>query len=259
MNIIIPSRSILHKLNPIGLGTSAVESLVSYFCRLANSHSCSTMDLAQLVIEHIASERWSAYQSIGGKNRFVWYERSISGIGQSAQLWAETLSTLTSIPSLSWLTMTPLQPIIASKGMMSTQERWCSHCFNEDLLQNKTPYFRLAWDIGINKICDKHQVALTEYCPHCKKNNVRHSANFVVPGWCTSCHHFLGLQAIEKPPLLDDKELERTREIESLLMLFSESRLSTNLSTLHKTIEILIQKLDNDVNAHFAKRIGVQK
>lgn len=102
-------------------------------------------------------------------------------------------------------------------------------------------------------------MALTEHCPHCKKNNVRHSANFVVPGWCTACHHFLGLQELETPPLLDEKELERTQEIENLLMLFSEPGLSTDLSILHKAIETLIQKLDNDVNAHFAKRIGVQK
>lgn len=38
-------RSILHAVMPIGLGTPQVESLTSYFCRLANSHACTTNDL----------------------------------------------------------------------------------------------------------------------------------------------------------------------------------------------------------------------
>lgn len=40
-------RSTLHALEPIGLGTPEVESLLSYFCRLAVSHSVSAAALCR--------------------------------------------------------------------------------------------------------------------------------------------------------------------------------------------------------------------
>lgn len=252
-------RSVLHALAPIGMATAQVESLSSYFCRLANSHSCSSLDLAQFVIDRIAPDRWATCLGVEGKSRFLWYERSISGLGSSAQLWAQTLSTLTTVPFLHRLTLAPLQSVTASRGMVSNQERWCPRCLQEDLAQGRAPYFRLAWDVGPNKICGKHQTELMEHCPHCKKSRVRHSASYVVPGWCTACGAFLGVSDSPCAAVAHEGDIERTNEIEDLLAASSGADISADLEALHKAIETLAERLDNGVGAHFAKRIGVRK
>lgn len=262
MNPTSTPRSVLHALPPIGLGTSEVESLTSYFCRLANSHSCSTNDLAQFVIDHIEPGRWATYQGVEGKSRFVWHQRAISGLGDSALTWASALSELTSQSCLHRLTLLPLQSVVAPKGLMATQSRWCPHCLHDDLEQNKTPYFRLVWDMSLNKVCTRHQTELTACCPHCRQSNVRHASSYVIPGWCTACNCFLGQP--EKVGPIQHKssrqlELEQATQIGSLVATTSSNAFFCDLELLHDTIDTLIGELDAGVAAHFSKRLGVRK
>lgn len=264
-------RSALHALAAIGLGTPDVESLTSYFCRLANSHACTTSDLAKFVVERIDPGRWETHQGDPHKCRYTWHERSISGIGPSALSWASALAQLTGVGSLSQLTLLALQGCVTPKGLMAVQSRWCPHCLHEDLAQGRTPYLRLAWDIGIVKICARHGVPLWARCPHCKKSNVRHSANVVVPGWCTSCGHFLG----QEPPAAEPSpcQEERTRALAmqtglvgELLAATSsgeqdsqEIRFTPGIDALHRCIDGLITRLDGGMAAQFARRLGVSK
>ncbi|MGG5150965.1 TniQ family protein [Alcaligenes aquatilis] len=262
MNPIPTPRSVLHALAPIGLGTSDVESLTSYFCRLANSHSCSTNDLAQFVIDHIEPGRWATYQGVEGKSRFIWHQRAISGLGDSALTWASALSELTSQSSLHRLTLLPLQSVIAPKGLMATQSRWCPHCLHDDLEQKKTPYFRLAWDIGLNKVCANHRAELIARCPHCLQSNVRHAAAYVIPGWCTACTQFLGYSQVCGPKRQTEKhgiETQQAATVSGLLSATSGPNFLPDLEKTHDAIDTLIGQLDGGVAAHFARRLGVRK
>lgn len=266
----IPPRSVLHALEPIGLGTPEVESLTSYFCRLANSHSCTTNDLAKFVIERIEPDRWNTYQMIFEKGRFVWYERSISGLGESALSWVSVLTALTGVSTLQQLTLLPLRDCVAAKGLMATQARWCPQCFAEDQACGHQPYFRLAWDIGINKTCVRHGVRLTARCPHCEASNVRHSATYVVPGWCTACGHFLGdatqteaaaCEPAKATPTLEARQADCVGHLlESTSTPMEVGSLPVaQIDALHLAIEHLIENLDGGVAAHFARRLGLRK
>ncbi|WP_368647348.1 TniQ family protein [Castellaniella ginsengisoli] len=261
-------RSTLHALPPLGLGTSEVESLTSYFCRLANSHACTTNDLSKFIIERIEPGRWETHQGTSGKSRFVWYQRSISGLGDSALSWAGMLSALTGVTTLRQLTLLPLQGCVASKGLMATQARWCPHCLAEDQREGRQPYFRLAWDISMNRICSRHHAELVARCPHCSASNIRHTANFVVPGWCTACDCFLGSFLPEgqaAPPTVEQKlEIEQARCIGQLLAAMSTSpktgpSFTPDIASFHQGIERLIGDMDGGVAAHFARRLGVRK
>lgn len=259
-------RSVLHALEPIGLGTAQVESLTSYFCRLTNSHACTTNDLTQLVIDKVEQGRWNTYYAGDGKSRFVWHERSVSGVGDGALTWASVLSELTGISGLDRLTLLPLRSVLAPKALMAQQARWCPHCLDEDLRSGKTPYLRLAWDIGVNKFCATHRTRLVSQCGQCKRSNVRHTANFVVPGWCTACDHFLGYPEQLGPDTKGQEEevilLEQSQKIGELLAISSnglEPRFQADLQGLHTAIEKLTDELDGGVCAHFAKRIGMRK
>ncbi len=255
-------RSVLHALPPIGLRTSEVESLTSYFCRLANSHSCSTNDLAQFVIDRIEPGRWATYQGVKGKSRFVWHQRAISGLGDSALTWASALSELTSQSCLHRLTLLPLQSVVAPKGLMATQSRWCPHCLHDDLEHKKTPYFRLAWDIGLNKVCANHQAELIARCPHCLKSNVRHAAAYVIPGWCTTCTQFLGYPEVGGPKRQTEKrqiEIEQVAAVGELLAATSKQDFFSDLDKCHESIDRLIGELNGGMAAQFARRLGVRK
>lgn len=261
-------RSTLHALPPIGLGTAEVESLTSYFCRLANSHACTTNDLAKFIIERIEPGRWETHQGTPGKSRFVWYQRSISGVGDSALNWAGMVSALTGVTMLQRLTLLPLQGCIAAKGLMATQARWCPHCLADDQREGRQPYFRLAWDIGLNRVCARHCTALVARCPHCSASNVRHTANFVVPGWCTACGCFLGNPIPEGPtaPLTAEQKLkiEQASHIGHLLAAMSAFHeagpaFTPDIESFHQGVERLIGDMDGGVAGHFARRLGVRK
>lgn len=259
-------RSVLHALEPIGLGTPEVESLTSYFCRLANSHACTTNDLTQLIIDKVAPGRWNAHQPDESKSRFVWHERSVSGVGEGALTWASVLSELTGILGLDRLTLLPMRSVLAPKALMALQARWCPNCFDDDQRCGRVPFFRLAWDIGVNKTCLKHRVPLVSNCGHCGRSNVRNNANFVIPGWCTACDHFLGCPEHVGPKQMnaemDALSLEQSRMIGELLAVSSESSgvgFQADLDSMHSAIERLTENLDGGVCAHFAKRIGMRK
>lgn len=88
-------RSALHALQPFGQGTAEVESLLSYFCRLAVSHSTSTLILSRTVANLVKHEISADYD---------WHERQISGIGESAVTWSAALAALTTVGGLDSLT-----------------------------------------------------------------------------------------------------------------------------------------------------------
>lgn len=51
MNDDFNPRSVLHALEPFGLDTPYLESLTSYFCRLAHSHGMTAVQLARWILE----------------------------------------------------------------------------------------------------------------------------------------------------------------------------------------------------------------
>ena len=264
VSVPIVPRSTLHSLQPIGLGAPEVESLASYFCRLANSHSCRTNDLAQFVIDKVSPGRWNTYQSAEGKSRFVWFERSVSGLAEGALTWASALSELTGVVGLDRLTLLPLCSVLSPKALMAQNARWCPHCLEEDRVSGLPPYFRLSWDIGLVKRCAKHHIPLVHQCPHCDKSNIRHSASFVVPGWCTSCDHFLGAPELlgpykNTPDDLEELRSQQASQVGELLALSSSTGFDVQLEAMHQTIELLCEELDGGVCSHFAKRLGVRK
>ena len=53
----VPKRSLLHPLEPIGIGTPFVESLTSYIARLAEVHAVTVSDLAGYVLAACANPR----------------------------------------------------------------------------------------------------------------------------------------------------------------------------------------------------------
>lgn len=243
-------RSILHALEPIGVGSPALESLMSYFCRLAVSHSVSLVSLAREVASKLESEL---------RDDFVWHERNLSGLGASALSWSGALSALTSVERLDRLTLLTWQDVLSAKGIAHRTPHWCPQCLAEDRGSGKSPYFRLLWDVAAVTACHEHRVELRSACPHCGRSKTRHSAAYVVPGWCTHCGGFLGdINADQLVPASSDA-LWNSRQVG--LLLEKQAALATppGQGRFREALREIITQMDGGQGTRFARRIGLAK
>jgi len=251
MNKVLNPRSTLHALRPSGYGTADVESLLSYFCRLAVSHATSVALLARNVADAMGSEL---------REGFDWHERNLSGVGEAAQTWASSLSAMTGVGNLDHLTLGMWRDVLAPTGLAaSSGGRWCPDCFEEDRLQGGSPYFRLAWDVGAVKACSKHGVRLEEVCPDCGRTGTRHRATYVVPGWCTHCCVFLGRHAKAPSLPVNSGEIWVADQVGQVLAAQASLNEPPQRRRLQDAIRDLVARLDGGKGALFAKRIEVSK
>jgi len=245
-------RSALHALEPFGVGTSDVESLQSYFCRLALSHSTTTQELSRLVARRIGQEI---------AHDFKWHQRQISGIRESALTWSSALSALTTVTGLDELTFRPWHKVISQNGLsIATRGQFCPACFAEDKATGRQPYFRLAWELKTVAVCGRHRTLLVQHCPACFKDNVRHAAAFVVPGWCTHCGEFLGNPAQDQEHhSIEPTAMWTARQVGELVATQTTMTELPVHANLVEAIKLIITEMDGGQSAVFARRIGVAK
>ena len=252
MNPATNPRSLLHALQPIGVGTPEVESLLSYFCRLSHSHSASTLSLARRVAELFEHDV---------EKYFMWHERKISGLRESALTWSSALSALTSVPDLDGLTFVRWRGAISQNGLsMVSKGQFCPVCLAQDKASGQTPYFRLAWESRAVSVCPQHRVPLTQCCPTCGKDNIRHAASFVVPGWCTKCGEFLGKPRDELPGNVCDAE-QVWKAVQVGKLVAAQDRLvrTVDRQTLMDALTRIIDETDGGRPSTFASRVGIAK
>ncbi|MEZ2352132.1 TniQ family protein [Caballeronia sp. RCC_10] len=244
--LLIP-RSLLNPVAPIGVGTPEVESMVSYFCRLALSHCISATKLGHTV------ERGMQWRLPDG---WRWHAINLSGMSDTAHDWVCALSKLTSVENLASLTLLPWRDVIAEQGARATSAQWCPHCLADDRAAGATPYFRLSWDVGVVSACSKHKTRLVHACPDCGRANTRHNSIYVVPGWCTSCGGFLG--AGDSEPATS-AEIWIAGQLGATLSVQYSLTSRPSLAALLDGIRELVQRLDDGKSAKFARRIGLPK
>lgn len=240
-------RSTLHALQPMGVATPEVESLLSYTCRLAVSHSVSVAALSRKIAEAFG---WQY------SNKREWHRVKLNGTGEVAMDWAGALSALTGVEGLNKLTLSPWRQVVSQPGLSAKRACWCSKCFVDDKAAGKAPYFRLAWDVGAVQACPKHHIRLTDVCSSCGRSDARHKSAFVVPGWCAHCGSCLD-SAPQEPA--SPEEIWVATQVGTLLEAQCRLELLPAANDLHLALNELVVQLDHGRAAHFARRIGVSK
>ena len=249
--IMVP-RSVLHALQPQAWGTSQVESLLSYVCRLAVSHSTTMPGLMRMIADRMGADL---------RADFTWHERNLSGLSDENHSFASAVAELTGVGQLDKLTMLPWRPVISPRGLAASTGAWCPACFADDLREGVPPYFRLAWDIASVTVCVKHKSPLTHVCPECGKTGVRHKGSCVLPGWCSRCGASLATDGrIDETPVPARPEnLWRARQVGQLLKSQFSLEQDPDLAVLRGTLLEVISRMDAGRGASFAHRIGVAK
>ena len=226
------------------MGTPDVESMTSYFCRLAHSHGTSIAQLSRWILERFGEVV---------PERHNWYQLALISPVPETELKAAWLAELTGVEGLDTLTLLPWQHTFSTQGLISRAERWCPCCFADDLHKGVVPYFRLAWELATVTVCLKHKAELAQVCPHCAKSHVRHRAAVVVPGYCTACGGFLGGSALS---MATPEALWVARQIG--LMLATQESSSRTVSTQEILKEVVLRMEGGNIS-RFAKQLGLSK
>jgi DNA-binding phage protein len=244
-------RSVLYPLEPIGVGTPEVESLLSYFYRLAGLHCLSAGKLFEKVT---AAMGW---EQLRERNYHRWFNSTVHGSGNLAVRWSQALSELTSVERLDKLTLVAWRQTISQHGFSATSSRWCSQCFAQDLADGCTPYLRLAWDVRDADACPKHQSALVNVCPACTRNDTRDGLAYVVPGWCSFCGAFLG--GAKGFVAAGEGDMWKSSQIGAMLAAQSALHSQPRSDAMINGVRHLIARMDVGKSAVFARRIGLSK
>lgn len=214
---LLPPRSRLYCLEPIGLGTPMVESLSGYVARLAEAHSTSTAllfgwELApHLQIPTVQKKLFGSPKSRILATSFRSVSGAMNGIGVTAQRWIDALEATTMRRDLSPLTMTVWSEVFSHRHLLHRTHAWCAACYEEQRSSSRAVYDLLLWKLKIITACITHRRKLRFNCNHCG-SHVYHLASHSRPGHCSNCRKWLGVKPssyILRSERLSNDELER--------------------------------------------------
>lgn len=191
----LPPRSRLYPLEPIGVGTSSVESLTGYIARLAEAHCVSSGVLYKKEID-----------ALTGKGNIFTFRleedagystHTINGRGVAAADFVRALESLTHRSGLRYLTLLPWDAVLPVQGGFQRRARaWCAQCLRMWRADAKPLYEPLLWTLKPVTLCPLHQQALCFLCPFCQLQNGVLDPR-TRPGHCSRCGRWLA------PPTAD--------------------------------------------------------
>jgi DNA-binding phage protein len=217
VDAMLPPRSRLYHLAPIGVGTSDVESLTSFIARLAEAHAVS---VGCLMIDEILprlGRRHLIDVKRGASGPQAWRARMqvINGVSPLAADSTVVLETLTGRRDLRLLTMAPWKDGISPRGLLRRTRTWCPACLRARR-QHGQVYESLTWMLNPITLCSEHRLRLQDSCPapHCGRAQPALMAR-TRPGHCAWCGAWLGAPASSDP---SDPRLERWHRWKATMM-----------------------------------------
>lgn len=185
----------LFGVRPKGGSTPFVEALLSWLVRLAREHAVSPRELVrELIGPQTPKIRTLCYASF-----FRRHAATVNGLGRYADLFVESLSSLSGAKGLEIHTLLPWRFVIAGQGspLVSPVQRWCPHCLIDMIRAGLEPYRMLLWSLHAVGICPIHQVTLQDRCTHCGTGQP------AIPRWpdilhCDSCRRSLLVHEVSK-------------------------------------------------------------
>lgn len=188
---LMPPRSCLHHLEPIGVGTQMVESLTSYVTRLAHSHGVFISTLISRTINPLLKQTFIKDSTSRGLEPFFNCSHALNGYGTIATDFVEALNQLTLSNKLEFLTLIPFANILVTKGLLRRYKAWCPICYQQWKQNQQVIYDPLLWSLNDVKVCLIHQHPLVQNCLYCHRQlpwlNWKSSL-----GYCSQCSQWLG-------------------------------------------------------------------
>lgn len=184
----------LFSLEPIGIETSATESLSSYLCRLADEHCVSlqklvTQEISSLITNSQREQNLSkSISSIFGNSDA---KPAINGMRDMTQSLIDALEQLILRQDLWYLSCLTYKEVIKERSLFRPSKAWCPQCFEQWQQEKRTIYEPLLWSFKDVNYCLKHNCQLSDRCPHCDSTQ-KAIANNSRLGYCDRCKQWLG-------------------------------------------------------------------
>lgn len=193
---VLPPRSRLYALEPVGIGTAFVESLAGYVARLAGAHAVSVGDLVGRELSASASAPLLSFGPFMERNRpgshgFHARSHAVNGFEESAKRWVNALEKATLRTDLRFLTLLPFSGTFCRQAVFRSFRAWCPNCYDDWRSAGSTVYEPLLWAIALAVFCPTHRQPLEEDCSHCAGKMLPLTV-YSRPGFCTRCQGWLG-------------------------------------------------------------------
>jgi hypothetical protein len=191
----VPPRSRLYSLQPVGVGTSMVESLTGYVARLAEAHSVSVGDLVGRLLSDLANPTGGIVTPAAkavrvGGHGFRACSYAINGVTDRAAMWVDALEAATTRGDLRFLTLLLFRYALPDH-LFRRRRAWCALCFEQWRANGQIVYEPLLWAIEVSSHCPVHARPLDCICRHCVRS-LSPLGVFFRPGHCELCDSWLG-------------------------------------------------------------------
>ncbi len=209
--LIIPPRSRLFHLAPIGVGTPEVESLTGYLKRLADAHCVPVYQLARHEIVPLLPGDWASKDHARLSTLLGRQAGTLNGPGAAAGVWVRSLERLTLRSDLRPLTLQAWGSLLPSHGLLRHTLAWCPACYAEWHALERPVYQSLMWALAVVEGCPRHRRRLRECCPRtdCARPQPLLTSPFP-PGYCAHCGGWLGDDAGPDVAATDGAEREES-------------------------------------------------
>ncbi len=191
-SLIVPPRTHLVPLEPIGVGTAYIESLTSYTCRLEQVHSITVGKLFNHEIGPTINRLYMVSEHRGTNGNFC--ENYFTNRGQEDLVRA--LQALTLRQDLRFLTYLTWKEVFSDIGLLRRTRAWCPPCFAEWLCEGREIYEPLLWRLHAVAVCPLHRRDLQITCPNCRRH-LRLIESHSRAGYCQHCDAWLGKTGTE--------------------------------------------------------------
>ncbi|HEY4080835.1 MAG TPA: TniQ family protein [Burkholderiaceae bacterium] len=172
-----PSRSLLHSLRPLGVGTPFVESAESYLRRLAVSHAVEHSQLHRFIND--AGE--PIYGDLKGQTARV------DALTHNAAAFMRRTAQLTRQPVVALLGLGWLAGHVTGQQSLRKRHAWCTACFAEMRAEGQDVHLPMLWSFAQLDCCPRHGMPWTEACPQCCRRSLVTRGRTGQVGACGSC------------------------------------------------------------------------
>ena len=191
----------LRGIDPIGLGSASVESMVSFMARVAAFHGYTTGKLIDRFVSLALGKHYLTEIAVNGGTGFYKSSAMVLSCGKAARDFCRAMEVVTGQVGLEALTMLPWSEVVALKGIIYPRRRWCPVCYYQQLREEEPVRDLLLWALQTVTVCPTHGVWLHSLCPHCGRSAF-HLDRWFAPGYCSNCGCWLGM-ALARPELLE--------------------------------------------------------
>lgn len=193
-NAIIQTCSRIFSPDPIGIGTSEVESISSYAQRTSEVLCLKITDFMDFIVKPAMG--WSKHYKLSHLPHVE---------------TAPALESLTNRSNLMSMTLDFWRHAISPDDMYRKSAAWCPECFAEWKTKDVPLYLPLKWSLTSIYTCQKHNRQLSRQCPYCNCDNFKISPHLRI-GYCPACKNWLGHSDCYKPARLLTKS-ETTEQV----------------------------------------------